>query len=92
MAAKKMNLTIDPENVVFSTISKSKDGYNYARVVCKMGDNAYMSVNYEWEGKDVPDFAMNLMGFMQANELESSDKEIAMVDLAEAVKEEYTEE
>jgi hypothetical protein len=86
MAAKKMNFSIDPDSVVFSTISKSKDGYNYARVVCKMGDNAYMSVNYEWEGKDIPDFAMNLMGFMQANKLENSDKEVAMVDLIKANK------
>ena len=27
-----------------------------------------MSINYEWEGDGIPSFAMDLMGFMQANE------------------------
>jgi len=68
--AKDMKITIGADQVMFSNISKSKDGYNSARVVAKIADNEYMSVSYEWEGKNVPDFAMSLMGFMQANELE----------------------
>jgi hypothetical protein len=72
MASKKnFSITIDPEEVVYSTISKSKDGYNSARVVVKRGDKEYMSISYEWEGEHVPDFAMSLMGFMKANEIES---------------------
>jgi hypothetical protein len=71
MASKKnMRIDINPDEVVYTNISKSKDGYNSARVVCKMGENAYMNISYEWEGKDIPDFAMNLMGFMQANKIE----------------------
>ena len=70
MASKKFSLNIDPEQVVYSTISKSKDGYNSARLVVKAGDKEYMSISYEWEGDTIPEFAMNLMGFMQANSLE----------------------
>ena len=69
MASKKFAVNIDPENVVYSTISKSKDGYNSARVVVKSGEKEYMSISYEWEGDSIPDFAMNLMSFMQANDM-----------------------
>lgn len=70
MASKKdMTINIDPDKVMYSNISKSKDGYNSARVVVKMNDKEYMSVSYEWEGDSIPDFAMNLMSFMTANEM-----------------------
>jgi len=70
MAKKDMTIKIKAEQVMFSNIAKSKDGYNSARVVAKIADNEYMSVNYEWEGNNIPDFAMSLMGFMQANAME----------------------
>jgi len=70
MAKKDMTIKIAADQVMFSNISKSKDGYNSARVVAKIADNEYMSVSYEWEGSAIPDFAMSLMGFMQANKLE----------------------
>ncbi len=70
MAKNDMTIKIAADQVMFSNISKSKDGYNSARVVAKISDNEYMSVSYEWEGNTIPDFAMSLMGFMQANELE----------------------
>jgi hypothetical protein len=71
MAAKKKGLTINigPDEVMYTNISKSKDGYNSARIVVKRGDKEYMSISYEWEGEGVPAFAMDLMGFMQANEI-----------------------
>ena len=73
MASKKknMSISIDPENVVYTNISKTKD-FNSARMVVKVADKEYMTVSYEWEGEHVPDFAMNLMGFMQANKVETS--------------------
>lgn len=71
MAKKNMSISIDPEQVMYTNISKSKDGYNSARVVVKAGDKEYMSISYEWEGDSVPDFAMGLMGFMQANEIKT---------------------
>ena len=72
MASKNKGLTIkiDKEEIMYTNISKSKDGYNSARVVVKRGDKEYMSISYEWEGDGVPGFAMDLMGFMQANEIE----------------------
>ena len=72
MAKKKFTVNVDPESVVYSNISKSKDGYNSARMVIKAGEKDYMSISYEWEGDHVPDFAMNLMSFMQSNEIEMS--------------------
>lgn len=68
--AKGMNIKIGKDEVMYTNISKSKDGYNSARMVVKRGDNEFMSISYEWEGDAVPSFAMDLMGFMQANELE----------------------
>lgn len=71
MASKKgMTIKIDPDQVLYTNISKSKDGYNSARVVVKVSEKEYMSVSYEWEGDAIPDFAMNLMSFMQANAIE----------------------
>jgi len=71
MAAKNKGLSINigKDEVMYTNISKSKDGYNSARVVVKRGDKEYMSISYEWEGDGVPAFAMDLMGFMQANEI-----------------------
>jgi hypothetical protein len=56
---------------MYTNISKSKDGFNSARLVAKMGEKEYMSISYEWEGDGVPSFAMDLMGFMQASEMKS---------------------
>jgi len=72
MAAKNKGLTInvDKDEIMYTNISKSKDGYNSARVVVKRGEKEYMTISYEWEGDGVPAFAMDLMGFMQANEIE----------------------
>lgn len=71
MAKKNFSVTVNPETVMYTNISKSKE-YNSARMVAKIGDNEYMSISYEWEGDSIPDFAMNLMDFMKANEIETS--------------------
>jgi hypothetical protein len=75
MAAKKMkdfSVSVMPEEVMYTSINTSKDGYNSARMVVKRGDNEYMSISYEWEGSGIPGFAMDLMGFMKQNNMESS--------------------
>ena len=75
MAAKKMkdfSVSVTPEEVMYTSINTSKDGYNSARMVIKKGDNEYMSISYEWEGSGIPGFAMDLMGFMKQNNMESS--------------------
>ncbi len=70
--SKKITINIDGEEVIYTNISKYKDGYNNARVVVKKGEKEYLTVSYEWEGNHIPDFVMNLMGFMQANNIETS--------------------
>jgi hypothetical protein len=85
---KKMNISIDPEQVVYSQISKSSDGYNSARMVVKSNEKEYMAISYEWEGEGVPDFVMGMMGFMQANEIQLGEAEelAAEYDVAKSKK------
>lgn len=71
MAAKKgITVTIDPDEIMHTGISKSKEGYNHASISAKRGDGEYVSINYEWKGDGIPDFAMDMMAFMQANKEE----------------------
>ena len=75
MAKKKdnnFNVSIAPEDVLYTNISTSKDGYNSARIVVKKGDSEYLSVSYEWEKSGVPGFALDLMSFMKNNAMETS--------------------
>lgn len=85
--SKKFSVNVDSEEVMYTNISKYKDGYNSARIVVKKGDKEYMTISYEWEGDYIPDFAMNLMSFMQANSVETSgvwpEKEEAYVEYSE---------
>ena len=67
MAKKKgFNVVVDPEKVVYTTISKSND-YSSARATMKLGDKAYMTISVEWEGDQIPDFALSMVGMMTAN-------------------------
>ena len=75
MPSKKMkdfSVSVSPDEVMYTSINTSKDGYNSARMVVKRGDNEYMSISYEWEGNNIPGFAMDLMGFMKNNNMETS--------------------
>lgn len=78
MAKKKVideqNFTVSvmPDQVMYTSINTSKDGYNSARMVVKLADSEYMSISYEWEGKNIPGFAMDLMSFMKSNNVETS--------------------
>jgi len=40
-----------------------------------MGDNEYMSVHYEWSGKQIPEFALNVMEIMKSIGKEESSKD-----------------
>ena len=75
MASKKESnlvVSVNPSEVMYTNISTSKDGYNSARMVIKRGEKEYMSISCEWEGADIPGFAMDLMGFMKNNKVETS--------------------
>ena len=69
---KNFNVSVDPGQVMYTSINTSKDGYNSARMVVKVGDQEYMSISYEWEGSGIPGFAMDLMAFMKSNNVETS--------------------
>ncbi len=71
MASKKgLSITIKPDDIIYTSITKSHDSYNSARLVTKVGEKAYMNISVEWEGDTIPSFAMDLMGTLQASELE----------------------
>ena len=67
MASKKRGLKfeIGPDDISYTSISRSQN-YNSATIGIKKGDNEYMSINYEWSGDSMPDFVMDLMGYMQS--------------------------
>jgi len=81
MAAKKgLTIKIAPDEIMYTNISKSKDSYNSARLVAKVGDKVYMSISVEWEGTEaIPGFAMDLMSLITADkeEIEKSIEEKA---------------
>ena len=66
MADKTYSVGIDVSKVRSVNISRYSDGYNYASVSSKMGDDEYMSISYEWKGKDIPEFAMSVMDIMKS--------------------------
>jgi hypothetical protein len=73
MAKKKdFKIVVKADEVMYTNISTSKDGYNSARIVIKKGDSEYMSISYEWEGDKIPGFAMDLMSFMKSGGMEKS--------------------
>jgi len=69
------NVGINVKTVKNASISRYSDGYNYASVSSKMGDKEYMSVHYEWEGKQIPEFALNVMEIMKALGKEEASKD-----------------
>ena len=67
MASKGMTLNIKPDQVMATQIRRSKGGYNAASMAVMLGENEYLSINYEWQGDDITDTAMDFMSFVSAN-------------------------
>lgn len=67
MASKGMSLNIKPEQVMGTRIQRTKSGYNNASMAIKIGENEFMTINYEWEGDSITDTAMDFMSFMTSN-------------------------
>jgi hypothetical protein len=63
---KQYSVSLDPTKLMGANISRYSDGYSYANVSFKMSDKERMSVSYEWQGSDIPEFAMNVMDIMQS--------------------------
>lgn len=86
MAAKDYKIDLDPEKVIFASIRRYNDGYSSANMALKMADNEYMSINYEWQGDDIPEFAMNIMDILKGvNKSKASDTDHAMFERASKV-------
>lgn len=62
------------EKVRGVNISRYNDGYNYANISCKMADSEFMNISYEWKGKQIPEFAMNVMEIMKSMGAEKASK------------------
>jgi hypothetical protein len=67
-----LDVSIKPEDVMYTSINTSKDGYNSARLVMNAGKNAYLSVSFEWQDDVIPDFVLEMMSFMQRSGMETS--------------------
>lgn len=68
MATKKpFNLQFDSDNIMNVSMTKSKSGYNYVSVGIKLADNQYISIGYEWQGDNIPDFAMDMLSYLSAD-------------------------
>lgn len=72
MANKGLTVKVAPDEIMYSSISKSRDGYNSARLVSKISDNVYMNISVEWESSEtIPSFAMDLMNTLKASKIKS---------------------
>jgi len=65
MADKEYKINLDPGKVVYASIRRYSDGYSFANMALKMGDDEYMHVNYEWRGNEIPEFAMDVMDMLK---------------------------
>ena len=65
--SKAITLAFDPSEIIGADITKIGE-YKYASVGIKRGDNERLRISYEWSGEGIPDFVMNLMSWMQANQ------------------------
>lgn len=68
------DVKLDVEKVRGVNISRYNDGYNYANISCKMADSEFMNISYEWKGKQIPEFAMNVMEIMKSMGMEKANK------------------
>jgi len=85
MAEKDYNINIGAKNVVHTNISRYKDGYNYASMGIKMADDEFMSVSYEWKGKHVPEFALNVMDIMKSGGEQASLADLESIERASQI-------
>ena len=85
MAKKDYNITIEIDSVVHSSISRYRSGYNYANIGIKVADDEFMSVSYEWSGKHIPEFALNVMDIMKTGNESASAVDAESIERAAAI-------
>ncbi len=62
----KYSVELDSDQLVYGSIKRYSDGYSYASVAMKVNDNEIMHINYEWNSKAIPEFAMNIMDMLKS--------------------------
>lgn len=86
MAEKDYKVNLDPGKVVYASIRRYSDGYSFATMALKMGDNEYMHINYEWEGNEIPEFALDVMEMLKKfNKAEASNVDYSTFERASKV-------
>jgi hypothetical protein len=81
MATTKFNLPFSSEEVMSTSVYKSKSGYNYASLNIAKGEDQYINISYEWKGNDIPDLAMDILSYMQVDN--KTNKTVATVEAEE---------
>jgi len=92
MDDKTYTVSLDVDKVRSVNISRYSNGYNYANISSKMNDDEYMSISYEWKGKQIPEFAMNVMEIMKGAGTEKAavdEDTIAGIERASVVLSDY---
>ena len=59
------DISLDPGKVRAASITRYKNGYSYATITFSPAEKEHMSINYEWEGDSIPEFAMSVMDIMK---------------------------
>ncbi len=67
MANKKYSVGFSSGEIVRVDVHKNKEGYNYASVGIKKGQDNYMNIGYEWRGENTPDFVMDVMSYFSGD-------------------------
>jgi len=76
MASKKYSVAFSSGEIVRVDVHKNKEGYNYASVGVKKGQDNYMNVGYEWRGDKTPDFVMDVMAYFSSDMAEKASVEV----------------
>ena len=72
MATNNYIIKYNSGEIVRADIFKSKDGYNYASLGIKRGNDCFMTIGCEWKGNTMPDFVMDVVSHIQSNTEQAS--------------------
>lgn len=84
---KMYDISLDPSKVKAASITRYKNGYSYATVTFSPAEKEYMSINYEWEGESIPEFAMSVMDIMKALNKENASTSVEAATYYERIAE-----
>jgi len=71
MVATNHMFEFSSDEIKSVSIYKSSGEYNYASVTLKRGQ-AYININYEWQGDVTPDFVMDMVAYFGPSKVTAS--------------------